>query len=247
MKINFLQKKPFYIFEIEDFLKDEEYEILNKNFPEVSKEDLIKSKGLKYSFTNYSNLYQSKKNNECIKLLEEIFNEVFFIKLINKIKKEILISRITKIPSVISLFRKIKLSTEHKNKNFFQKFLYSYFRYTFEFSYMYKNSYIAPHTDSTAKMISLMLYFPNKELENQAIGTTFYESTYKHFENKQPDLFLEENSNFFQKHFKETFTFPYKKKNLYCFIKSDMSWHSVKPLNIPEDQIRKSININVNI
>ena len=38
-----------------------------------------------------------------------------------------------------------------------------------------------------------------------------------------------------------------KKKNLYGFIKSDLSWHSVKKLEIPEDKVRKSININLKI
>ena len=42
-------------------------------------------------------------------------------------------------------------------------------------------------------------------------------------------------------------TFPYKKKNLYCFIKSDLSWHSVKHLDIPASVTRKSININLNM
>ena len=33
MKINFLQKRPFCIFEIDSFLNDEEYDLLEKNFP----------------------------------------------------------------------------------------------------------------------------------------------------------------------------------------------------------------------
>lgn len=112
---------------------------------------------------------------------------------------------------------------------------------------MDKNSCIPPHTDSMAKMISMMMYFPTKEIENQKIGTTFYNSEYKNFQNKGLGLFLKENKNFFKKHFEETITFPYKKKNLYCFIKSDISGHSVKHLDIPESVTRKSININLNM
>ena len=38
MKIKFLQKKPFYIFVIENFLDDFEYQLFDKNFPkEVGK------------------------------------------------------------------------------------------------------------------------------------------------------------------------------------------------------------------
>ena len=62
MKINFLQKKPFYIFEIENFLTDDQYKTLHNNFPNISADRLIKSKDLKYSFTSNSDTYQSNKN-----------------------------------------------------------------------------------------------------------------------------------------------------------------------------------------
>ena len=120
---------------------------------------------------------------------------------------------------------------------------------------MHNNSYLTPHTDKQSKLLSLMLYFPTKNLENTDIGTTFYHSKLKNFSNKgiyfdfdhSKNNFItnNEDSSFFNKNFKETITFPFKKKNLYCFIKSDTSWHSVKKLNIPDNEVRKSININV--
>ena len=112
---------------------------------------------------------------------------------------------------------------------------------------MFKDSYIHPHSDSQSKLLSLMLYFPTKKLENSSIGTTFYNTKIKNFKNKQPNLFNDEFSSFFKENFQETLTLPFKKKDLYCFIKSDLSWHSVKKLDIPDDEIRKSININLNI
>lgn len=249
MELIFLQKKPFFIFEIENFLSDSEYKILNENFPDPSKEKLIVSKGNKCSFYSYDDLYDSlkNKNNECIKLLEKIFDEEFFLKLSKKLKKEIFISRLSNMSNLFSILRKYKITKKHVKKNFFQKLFYSYFRYTFGFSYMFKDSYIPPHNDSPSKLLSLMLYFPSQQLENLSIGTTFYYSKYKNFKNIQPDFFQQNNESFFAKNFKETITLPFKKKNLYCFIKSDISWHSVKKLNIPKDQIRKSININLNI
>ena len=36
-----------------------------------------------------------------------------------------------------------------------------------------------------------------------------------------------------------------KKKSLFGFIKSHKSWHSVEKININENFIRKSININL--
>ena len=144
MKLVFLQKKPFFIFEIKNFLTDYEYEVLSKNFPDPSHQNLSISKGNKNSFYSYDNFYKDLKNrnNKCIELLEEKFNEDFFLSLSKKLQKELFISRISKISNIFSLLRKIKIKKEHENKNFFQKLFYSYFRYTFGFSYMFKNNLV---------------------------------------------------------------------------------------------------------
>ena len=110
---------------------------------------------------------------------------------------------------------------------------------------MNKDSFILPHTDKTTKLVSLMLYFPSKKLNNLNIGTTFYQSNFKNFDNEQPFQSVRENLAFYRKTLKESLTFPFKKKNLYGFIKSDVSWHGVKKLEIPENETRKSININL--
>ena len=110
---------------------------------------------------------------------------------------------------------------------------------------MYKGSFIPPHTDKKSKLLSLMLYFPSKNIENLDIGTTFYNSKIKNFNFFSLCPLIKENQSFFEENFKETITFPFSKKNLYCFIKSDLSWHSVKELNIPEGEVRRSININI--
>jgi len=39
---------------------------------------------------------------------------------------------------------------------------------------------------------------------------------------------------------------PFKKKNLYGFIKNNLSWHYVNEINVDQSYIRKSINININ-
>ena len=50
-----------------------------------------------------------------------------------------------------------------------------------------------------------------------------------------------------EENFEETLTVPYKKKDLFCFIKSDVSWHAVKKLEIPENEVRKSVNVFLKI
>ena len=112
---------------------------------------------------------------------------------------------------------------------------------------MYNNAFLLPHTDKESKLVSLMLYFPSKNLENLDIGTTFYNSKLKNFGNNHFFPNVEENVSFYEKNLTETITFPFKKKNLYAFIKSDLSWHAVKKLRIPDNEVRRSININLKI
>ena len=130
MKINFLQKKPFYIFEIDSFLSDEEYDLLEKNFPVEDKSKMVNVIGNKTYFDNkmqanehYEDL--ALKNNEAIKILSKKFDEVFFINLIKKIKKEIFISRLSNLKDLKLLFkllRKTKIVSKTTTKNLFQKF-----------------------------------------------------------------------------------------------------------------------------
>ena len=255
MEIKFLQKKPFYIFIIENFLDDSEYQSLDDNFPKEGIEDITPDIGKKRSVDNRDEFYKSlnKDKNLSIEILEKKFNYKFFLDFLNKLKKELFFSRLvdlknlTNLKNLYSLIRKPKLVQNEIKKNLIQKFLYSHFQRLFQFSYMYKGSFIHPHTDQKSKLLSLMLYFPSKNLENLSIGTTFYNSKMKNFYNNKNEFFDEKNSSTFNENFEETMTFPFKKKNLYCFIKSDVSWHSVKKLDIPEDEVRRSININLKI
>ena len=255
MHIKFIQKKPCYIFEIESFLNESEYNIIDENFPVVEKEKLKDLVGNKIAFDNRDQIYKDldANGNKAIKILKEKFDENFFLSLTKKLKKQLIISRLSNLTNfknlknLYALIRKTKIVNESIKKTFIQKLLYSNYQYTFEFSYMCKNAFLLPHTDKQSKLISLMLYFPSKDLENLNIGTTFYNSKYKNFYNKQLFSNVEDNILFYEKNLDETITFPFKKKNLYAFIKSDLSWHSVKKLEIPKDEVRRSININLKI
>jgi serine protease inhibitor len=111
---------------------------------------------------------------------------------------------------------------------------------------MFNGSKIVPHTDSRAKLISLMLYFPDESLnENDynKLGTSFYNSKNKNFTNTH--LLDEENERLFKEQSKKFLTLPFKPYNLYGFIRTDKSWHTVEKINMHENFIRKSININI--
>ena len=247
MKIKFLQKKPFYIFVIENFLDDFEYQLFDKNFPKEVGKKIKPVIGNKRHLNHRDELFKSlnEKKKVSIEILEKKFNEKFCTDLIKKLKKELFISRLGNLRYLYSILRKPKIVNKQTKKNLLQKIFYSYFERVFEFSFMYKGSFISPHTDKKSKLLSLMLYFPSKNLENLDIGTTFYNSKIKNFNNKHLSPTTKENQSFFEKNFNETITFPFSKKNLYCFIKSDLSWHAVKELDIPEGEVRRSININI--
>ena len=103
---------------------------------------------------------------------------------------------------------------------------------------MGRNSFIRPHTDKMSKLISLMLYFPSKNLENLDIGTSFINGGKSNFKNKSENVFPKDSA--------KVLSLPFSGRHLYGFIKSDKSWHYLKKLNIKKNEIRKSININLN-
>ena len=151
------------------------------------------------------------------------------------IKKIKIILRIDKI---INKQRLIK-------KNFFQRLCFNYIGPSIEFSYMNKNAKIPPHTDSPSKLISLMLYFPDKdysESQIEELGTSFYDSKIKN--DKNFNIKNEGETEFFSKNSK-ILTLPFKKRNLYGFIRNFFSWHGVEKINLKENQLRKSINLSL--
>ena len=107
---------------------------------------------------------------------------------------------------------------------------------------------IVPHVDSIKEICTFLIYFPDEKLNDkdkdkqESYGTSFWESDLNNFSNKH--LILEKD----EKEFKEKikfFIFPNLKKNHCCgFLRNDKSWHTVEPMNINPNYIRKSININ---
>ena len=110
---------------------------------------------------------------------------------------------------------------------------------------MNRNAKLPPHTDTPSKLISLMLYFPDEDFSANQIkelGTAFYDSDIKndkniHQENEEESKFLKRN--------KKILTLPFRKKNLYGFFRNFYSWHGVENINLKENQLRKSINLNI--
>ena len=257
-KINFLEEKNYYIFEIKDFLTNEQYEALYDNFPVASKDeakrfnkdfsDSNNPKKNRFSISEmYPELYnKTLSNNQILKDFDETIKDPQFTKLIYKnLYYKILRSRIKDIKYFSKLLFQIN-EPNKKNKNFIDKLFYNKIHTTMDFTTFYNDSKLIPHTDGRKKILSLLLYFPDDNFSTEQIntlGTTFYKSNINNLNNIHIDNPQKEKE--FKKNNEKILTLPFKKRNLYGFIKSHNSWHTVEPINYNNDFIRKNININL--
>ena len=128
MKVEFIQKKPFCVFVIKDFLTLKEYNFLKKNFYNIRKGKLKRNFGDKFSVNSEDDIYKLlKKENSSIRLIEKKFDEKFFIEVFKSLRKYIIISRL-KFIKLWELFRLLKKPSIEKNKSIFKKITKSSFR-----------------------------------------------------------------------------------------------------------------------
>ena len=104
MQIKILQEKPFYIFEVEEFLSDTEHDVLNNHFPEVEKEKLTDGLGNKLKFDNRDQIYKDLEinGNKSIEILKKNLMKIFF-NLTKKLKKQLIQSRFSSFTNLQSL------------------------------------------------------------------------------------------------------------------------------------------------
>ena len=86
-----------------------------------------------------------------------------------------------------------------------------------------------------------MLYFSSKNYDKQKqkkLGTNFWTSNFENFENfhQNDDKNLKDKKLFYKTSFESNV--------LFGFIKNQASWHSVEPIDMGDDFVRRSININ---
>ena len=248
-----------YIFEIPDFLSDEQYLSIYKNLPNIERTEATKINDIFDDRTNQHSLkffiskLQEKEydkyisQNTVLNELAETFKNPllnnFFLK---EFYFKILHSRIHDKKNFLKLLIRKNLSVKTKNNLFLSKLIYNQIYTTFEIAYLYNKAEAFPHTDGMKKILSLMLYFPDDNLTEDQInnmGTSFYKSKEFNLHNNKVKTHAE--SKDFKSQNTKFLTLPFKRKNLYGFIKSHKSWHSVEPINIRPDFIRKSFNINL--
>jgi hypothetical protein len=177
------------------------------------------------------------------KMIEILLNSFFY---------KVLMSRIKDPKTLFKLLIKKNKHVLNRSNKILDRFFYNQFITTVSFAYMAEGAQLFPHTDGIKKILTLMLYFPDENYHNKSgqdleIGTTFYNSSEyglseKDIKNKIKNI---EDVKNFEKRNKISLKFPFKKKNIYGFIKSHNSWHGLEPLKVHKNYIRKNININL--
>lgn len=118
----------------------------------------------------------------------------------------------------------------------------------FEFSILNNGDAIPPHTDNVDKLLSMMIYFPTSEEQARApLGTEYWRGRDGQLPRSCWDsglLASDEAAQFYEQH-EMYYQVPYQPNVLVGFIKSDISWHGLRPLELGPDEERRSLVINL--
>ena len=263
INVKFFKETNCYVFEIENFLSQDQYDSIYENLPNIK---INEFKEFNKDFDNKDSQHQFKafiaegftdKYNKFIYeniILNEFVKTMKSPKMVKMLMKKffwrILISRIFDPKNFLKLLLRKNRSVEKKSDKLLDKFLYNEIISNVSLTYSCKESQLFPHTDGMKKILSLMLYFPDKNITDSVrknLGTTFWNSN--EFALTQDDLKnkisnLEDAENFRKKN-KISMTLPFKDKSMFGFIKSHKSWHSVEPSKLDNNFIRKNLIINL--
>ena len=256
--ILFIKKKPFYIFEVNNFLDQKLYNgLLNINFPKfvknMSNDSLINFKNGKFGFHSDSDIYSNliKTNIYAQNFHNLVFSKKFFYFFYTNLYFQFLLSRKNSFKHLLKLMRPPKIVEDlDKSKLSYYIDFFTKVRIDIQYSFIENGGRIVPHTDSGEKLLSLMLYLPDYENEDSQLreiessyGTIFWESKKKNFNNMHQEG-ISEQAFVKNKNNKILYKSKFVGNKLIGFIKNSYSWHSVEPVNVLNNYIRKSININ---
>lgn len=242
-RLNLLAKQPFGVFCVDNFLPERVYSALLQSFPKD--ERLFKGRhNFKKKFIS-SSTHNEIFQNFCTEhpLWQQLVSAFRHPAFVSDLRKAVY-EEILKARSFGAYKPWIYPSKAWHSKyySYLRKMFFNPVSVNFQFSRLERGSYIPPHTDMPSKMVSLMLYFPDKIWKKAyGGGTEFYKP-------KKP--FLEENW--------ENKEIPVEELNVFAeaeflpnrfvlFVKSKNSYHGVPPIKCPESIQRNSLNINLNI
>lgn len=246
MTINFnkkiiqIKKEPIFLFKIDNFFDFDFYLEIKNLFYKIDPEKLSLTNNFGKKSINASELsFEDQNQKKILEKLNQVFlSEEFFNFFVKKIY-------LRNVKTQKNIFRKIKY-LRYPILNNGQKsildFLFSKISVKYTFSYIKNKGGIVPHVDSLRKYLSLMLYFPDNENKEIDYGTTFWDSNISNFTNTH--IQDKEKVKEFKSKSKQLYKTQFVSNCLYGFLRNDFSWHTVEPVNIDKNYIRKSININ---
>jgi len=110
----------------------------------------------------------------------------------------------------------------------------------YEFSILEDGAHLKPHTDSPAKLVSLLLYFPEDGWKPEFGGTT---DMYRAKDSRQDRNWMNRNLEFDA--VETVFSSAFLPNRLFGFVKSANSLHGVSPVTCGPDHLRLTFNFNV--
>lgn len=246
--------QPYFIFEWDDLLPDETYQQLLREFPGKD--------GKGYKSQDAGKLYVNDR--------QEAFHQILagskvWLDFYNGWKKQDVIDRIQSLvrehikhrPATEQRRWHLVKSTDRHPSNLWERIVKKFYekvlgrktvRLGFEFSVLPDGAAVPLHTDAAFKLVSMLYYFPDDDWQpGFGGGTCFYQvkpglkpwTLWKSYylDDAQVEKFHQEHDCIVETTFSPN--------RISGFVKTDHSWHEVKPLKLPEGKLRRSLCINI--
>lgn len=251
-RISKVSREPFFIFEVDNFFRPETFKELDRQFPKKLDFAEKRTHGDKYPMgSNTEEYIEFTKKVPIWAQLYDHFSDTAvvarFFELANSVPSE-RVARQKKPwrlahsprPRGVPIAQLLRLQGSLAG--------YTPTRLNFEFSYLELGCYIPPHTDAARKLLSLMIYFPDDGIEYPVgTGTEFYRginaTASRSSWRTNPLNDADEERKFFEDH-EVFYTSEFTPNKLVGFVKTSNSWHGVRPLSLPNNATRRSLNIN---
>jgi hypothetical protein len=220
-KINKLEfKDRFCFFEISDFLDEANYSDLSLTYPDPTlfspHNDFAKS--LIGESDNFSKFIE--ENEEWKVLIEKFNTKVFVEDLIKLFGLKYVYFLENSWKKYIPMFKKVKLS--------------------FCFNISEEGGFSLPHTDSSRKLLSMVLFFVDSTWSKKNGGqVTLYKPKDAIYENNW------RNKRIDKEHLEVIKTIIPSPNKIYGFKKTKNSYHSVEPIRVIDSLCRKVLMINL--
>jgi hypothetical protein len=249
-----IQYHPYCHFVVDNFLPKEVYECLLKNFPsedafqyQADNKALLGTRYGEEIFKTFSDEHDLWR-----KFLELMSSQEFIIDFQRTIKRGVISSRgwqgFSAWKLAHTLSRKFIKNKWKRRFSFVQPINISC-----SFSRMMTGNEALPHTDVPRKLGTFLIFFPSKDWKKSYGGDlNFYYPKSKALAKKWSnwnsahigDMHQKDN---FYKDMKKIFCAEFLPNRLVVLIKTDLSYHVVRPLKSLEGMGRHALNLNIDL